>query len=284
MRLLLCLTIFATAAATRKGADGISFLVKSCEEPTLEESIESLHGLTIPHEMILIVHHCMGFNRTALQIAERIRARFPQVVKLFEYKERISRPGYETLATDMNSNYSLIRYNNWALRHAKHKWVAKWDADFIMTAPLRAWINAQGPKGLWSKSNQVIMLEAKNAQITETFPYFSSSVTHFIKNVFYEMPVQTIIQETHVQHSLVGTELYIYHKSNYHEIKKYMLVDPWFLTDKTQEGFHVRTRVERLSFTFGYEPRGFARSGNPAAAVLGQRILDAQPDYISPVY
>ena len=105
--------------------EGISFLVKvHNEEATLYEAVMSLTGLLVSYEILIFLHACTD---TSAQIARSLAAA-DQRIKIFEYNYTLSRPGYETLATDNDSTHSISRYYNWCLSRAKYNWVAKWDA------------------------------------------------------------------------------------------------------------------------------------------------------------
>lgn len=270
IQILFFLLISSSVVATRtQKLDGISFLVKSCDEPTLIESVTSLKDIHVPHEIVVIVHHCMGVrNQTSFDQAMRLHG--IQNLSIYEYSTQISRPGYETLVTDPHSEHSLIRYFNWALEKTRHKWVVKWDADFLMTPALAAWI--QTHLSLWSRTNEVVVLEAKNEHASEINPYFSSCITHYVKDIFYEMAHQQIIPTTHVQHNLVGSEVFIYHKSDPRIIKPYWLAQPWFEKEESEEAARVRARLATVIKRFGPFP-GFARSVETKnATLLGTRI------------
>lgn len=272
-RLLLATLALTLSVSLRTDKrDGISFLVKSCEEPTLTESVTSLRRIKVPHEIILVIHHCMGAptNRTSLEFAYALHAQNPAHIRVFEYDIQISRPGYETLITPADSTHSLIRYHTWALNLTSYKWVAKWDADFIMTPPLYDWIHANA--ATWSRTNEVIILQAKNNQTTEIHPYFSSCITHYLKDIFYEMAYQRIMPDSHIQHRL-PSDIFIYHKSDYAHIKPYWLTPPWFEKESTMEAAYLRMRYHDVLRRFGPFP-GFARSGNThAVTMLGNHIL-----------
>ena len=268
--LLLFVTLASAIRDTKR--DGISFLVKSCEEPTLTESVTSLQRIRVPHEIILVIHHCMGapYNSTSMEFARTLQRENPDHIKIVEYDIQISRPGYETLVTPATAHHSLIRYHNWALNLTNYKWVAKWDADFIMTPALFDWIHAN--PSVWSRTNEVIYLDAKNEQTVETHPYFSSCVTHYLKDVFYEMAHQQIIPETHVQHRLPAT-IFIYHKSDYAHVKPYWLITPWFMKENSAEALSIRMRYQYVLNRYGPFP-GYARSGNThAVTLLGNQII-----------
>ena len=108
---------------------GISFIVRiRNEEKVLARSIRSLVSLTIPHEIILILHQCTDKSP---EIAATLATENPHV-RILTYNHTVSRAGYETLATDASSDHSFVRYSNWCREQARHPWMFRWDADFVI--------------------------------------------------------------------------------------------------------------------------------------------------------
>lgn len=256
---------------------GISFIVKSCMEPFLYESVKSLSNLHVPHEIRIILHHCAGHDVEGLQTARQLEKENSNVT-VFEYPYRISRPGYETLATNADSLHSLIRFFNFGLEKAKYKWIAKWDADFWMPPALTEWINSAE---IWHLDNQVVSIEAISASHTEIHDYFSSSLSHYFKYAFSEMPNQQIIPTTHVRNNLVNSSVFIHHNSTFTNLKPYWWARPWYEDEISTEAHQVAERVRRLKRDFGAEPVGFFRSGNPTLVSIGQKIVDFNPEYVN---
>ena len=62
-------------------------------------------------------------------------------VKIVEYEVPISRAGLETLVTPEDSRHSIMSYYDWAFSQASAAWRFKWDADFVTTPGLVAWID-----------------------------------------------------------------------------------------------------------------------------------------------
>lgn len=117
---------------------GISFIVRiRDEEDVLYDSISSLKALTIPHEIILILHLCID---SSPQIAEKLANENPNIRVIF-YNHEVSKAGYETLATDADSDHSFVKYSNWCFNLKKYPWVFKWDADFLSSEGLIKFLN-----------------------------------------------------------------------------------------------------------------------------------------------
>jgi len=152
--------------------EGVSFIVRvRNEEQTLEQSLRSLSGLTIPHEIIVILHLCTDRSK---EIAEKLKAELPIQIK--EYKIKTSRAGYETMATDASSEHSLMTYYNWALSHANHVWIVKWDADYHATPELLEYFNMKK----WKKPQQstAISFDSKSEDGINTEPFLFSGDFH----------------------------------------------------------------------------------------------------------
>ena len=109
-------------------SSGISFIVRvRNEEKTLEESILSLFNLTIPHEINIILHCCTDNSEN---IARKL-SKQNNNINIFIYDKKLSRAGYETLATDSTSAHSIVKYTNYCFSTGKYSWKFKWDADFL---------------------------------------------------------------------------------------------------------------------------------------------------------
>lgn len=264
------LAIYALIKSEKK--NGISFIVKALnEENTIGNSISSLFQVNVPNEVIVILNRCTDNSE---KITLELQQKNPNI-QIYYYNYKLSRPGYETLATDINSNHSIIKYYNWALSKANYKWTVKWDADFIMTNEFANWINMQN---FWNETNQVIKIGAKNDYHEEVYEYFSSSLEYYQKFVFYENAVHRIIPSTHIVHNLVG-KYHIIHDSN--KIKKYWYEKSWFIEESNEEALIVQDRINKLNEEFGEETIGLARSGINEQRTIGQKIVDAHPLYIN---
>jgi len=254
--------------------EGISFIIKvRNEEATLEQCIRSLFPITIPHEIIVILHCCTDRSKT---IAETL-AKDNSNISIHEYSVEISKAGYETLATDANSPHSLMTYYNWCIAKAKYLWKCKWDADFQMTPELLTYIHTN--RELWKKHCQIIRLKAKNYTSVEMGDYFSSCILEYRKQSMWEIPYYTIYPSEFKQHIL--EDIYIKHCSELNDLKSYWKRTPWYEIDDSEEARMVKSRMEQLIKDFGHEPSGLARSSNPECDKFIQRIQTANPTYVN---
>lgn len=249
--------------------EGYSFLVRiHNEEQILERSIRSLFGILVTYEILVFLNNCTD---ASVRIAQSL-AQENAHIKIFEYNHVLSRPGYETLATDSDSNHSLIRFYNWSIKQATYNWLIKWDGDFIMTPALLEYLNAND-----LKKEQILRFQAlSRSGETEYNDYASSCLLSYRKDVFWENAgykdgcERLQINATIDHYSTVGT------------LKPYWHRPSWFDVEKGEESERVRHRVAQLNNQFGFEPRGFVRSENLEKAItLGEIIANAEPDYVS---
>jgi len=252
--------------------DGITFLIRCRnEEATLESSIQSIKTIAVPHEIVVILHRCTDRSRA---IAEAIVAEGSQPVRILEYEHPVSRAGYETLATDAVSDRSFITYCNWCQQQAGYKWIFKWDADFLMTPELSAYINTE--TSLWSQSHVRIQFGAQNSTHTEMGDYLCSSIVQYNKHVFWEVPYHIVAKTIKLEAPIL-----VKHVSDLSEIKSYWSEPPWYTTETTEEAAQVRDRMDRLLAEFGPAPNGLARSCNPECRSFYAAITSKPLSYVN---
>jgi glycosyltransferase involved in cell wall biosynthesis len=249
--------------------DGYSFIVRvKDEEATLEACLRSLFGILVSYE-ILVFLNMISDNST--RIARALAFENPRI-KIYEYNHALARPGYEMLATDSDSNHSLVSFYNWSLEKARYKWKVKWDADFTMTAPLLDFLNT-----LDLKQEKIFHIGALNNDgLVEYNDYISSCLRFYKKDLFWEMPGYTLECER-----VLRTDLTIRHISSLNRTKAYWNNDAWFDSEISLKAKEAKTRYVKLVRDFGAEPRGFVRSENIKAAIkLGERIITSGIDYV----
>lgn len=253
---------------------GVSFLVKiHNEETTLETSIRSLFGLLITYEIILILHRCTD---ASTRIALRLQAEQPTLIRILTYNATVARPGYETLVTEAASPHSLPTYYNWAHQQRRYLWTAKWDADFVATPALRTYLNTAD---VWHLPHQLIWLGATSSTHTEYHSYFTSCLSHYRKDIFYEAPVFRFDPSKHVRHM---PPVHIQHLSSVSHLKDYWWDPPWFDQETSEEATIAKERYNRLIVEFGMPPVGMGRSGDSTTAIeFGNTIISAWPEYVS---
>lgn len=255
-------------------AEGISFIVRiRNEETTLARSVRSLISLTIPHEIVLILHRCTDKSP---EIAVSLAKENPHV-RIVTYDHGVSRAGYETLVTDANSDHSFIRYSNWCAEQARYPWMFRWDADFVMTRPLLDYINKQS----WIPKNIRIGLTAKNKTHSNQEYYLHQSSVRTTKHMFWEAAAFP----NDVACLRLENNFYVIHLSELSDIKSYWKEPPWFESDDSPEAREVKERYDTLVAEFGPEPPGMARASNPECTVVFGKIKHANnragPSYVN---
>jgi len=248
---------------------GISFLVRiRDEEHVLERGIRSLFALTIPHEIILVLHLCTDKSS---EIAQKLAQENP-AIKIYTYDTEISRAGYETLATDVNSPHSLMTYYNWCLDKTSYLWKFKWDGDFLASNELIHFLNTNA----WNKQNISYRISCKNEDSNNREPYLMGSLKTYTKYWFWEIPsFGESIQIVNLDPSIL-----IEHVSSLSVLKTYWNNLPWFETEQSEEATIVKKRIEMLTNDFGEEPKGLARASNPECDRILLAIFQRRPDYV----
>lgn len=249
---------------------GISFIVRiRDEEETLEKSIRSLFTLTIPYEIVLVLHCCTD---KSLEIAKQLASE-NRAVKFITYNYEISRAGYENLATDLESKHSLATYYNYCFSQGKFPWKFKWDADFIATPELLDFLNSKE----WKKENAVYSIMAKNSTSNNWEGYLIGCLQGYAKHIFWEVPMYTY---NYRKYNLNDNQ-YITHASELTSMKSYWNTNPWYLTEDSDEARLVAERIEKLTNDFGKEPTGMARGSNPVSGPFYLKIKETSPSYIN---
>ena len=242
--------------------DGISFVVRvRNEEQTLEQSLRSLKGLRIQHEIVVILHLCTDRSK---EIAESLMSELP--IRIIEYNIPVSRAGYENMVTDAESQHSLVTYYNWSFSHAKYIWKFKWDADFIASVELCEYLNSNS----WGNTDATkVYFVAKSVDAENVEGYLFNGNTVYKKYYFWEfLDGQYIPRRTNIQ---------IEHASKLSEFKSYWNEDPWFYNSNSEEAKNIRKKYEILSNICGKELVGQARASNPQGANIEWNVKCKEP-------
>lgn len=230
--------------------EGISFIVRvRNEEQTLEQSLLSLKGLTIPYEIVVILHLCTDRSK---EIAEKLQSELP--IRIVEFNVKQSRAGYETMATDATSEHSIVYYCNWCISHAKYAWIFKWDADYHTTPEFLEYFNTK----TWTKPEQStqISFDSKSEDGVNTEPFLFSGNFHYTKYFFWEI----LSGKDHVVSS--HANVYVNTLSKLSNMKSYWKENPWFLEDSSEAKI-VYEKWKTLTSICGNEPVGQARALDP---------------------
>lgn len=248
--------------------EGISFIIRvKNEEDFLGESLRSISGLNIPHDIHVILNMCTDRSR---EIAESLQAE-GMPIHIHTYDYQISRAGYELLVTDRDSNHSMTEYTRWCLSKATFPWLFRWDADLLMTDPLRELLNTNS----WTKPEQHsrYYLEARNSD--------SNSGEHHLFSVPYSVGKFIFWETVNSVGDAVDLDTkgaHMMHLSNLKVKKSYWLEEPWFMNDSSEEAGIIRNRFEFLNNICGPEAPGSARRANPENDQYYFRVRDKETE------
>lgn len=250
---------------------GISFVIRARnEEVTLEKCIRSLFALTIPYEIVVVLHLCTDRSKEIVEALQRENER----IRIYEFDVEVSKPGYETLATDADSVHSFVRYSTWCIKQAKRPGIFRWDADFVASEGLLTFLNGQ----TWERRYARYLIETRNSTYSHRELYLICHLTHFIKYLFWENP--HFLQYVGSSPDDLPDDAYIDHVSEVSEVKQFWKRVPWYETEDSDEARTVKDRIARLTADFGEEPHAMARAGYKACDPIQNAILSANPDYI----
>jgi len=250
---------------------GISFVIRARnEEATLETCIRSLFALTIPYEIVVVLHLCTDRSKEIVEALQRENDK----IKIYEFGVEVSRPGYETLATDVDSEHSFVRYSNWCIQRAALPWIFRWDADFVASPGLLQFLNQRE----WPSISGQYYLEARNSVHNNREMYLVCGLSNYCKYLFWEVPYY--ISYIGSSPSSAPDDAYIEHASELSNVKQFWKRTPWYETEDSNEARTVKERILRLTAEFGEEPHAMARAGYKACDSLQHAILAARPDYV----
>lgn len=249
---------------------GISFIVRvRNEEKTLEESVRSLFDLTIIHEINIILHCCTDGSEA---VAKRL-ALENKNINIFIYNKKVSRAGYENLATDANSDHSFVKYSNYCFGTGKYPWKYKWDADFIASDGLIEFLNSKS----WEYEDAYYLINYKFKNLTSSEIYLSCATISYNKYLFWE----TISYKNTAKRYVLNDSIFMYHKSELTNVKSYWLEEPWYISEESDEARIVQKRIEQLTQDFGAETVGMARAMNPECNSFNIKIIKNNPSYVN---
>jgi hypothetical protein len=229
---------------------GISFIVRCHnEEGTLRRCIESLDGLRIPYEIVLVLHNCT--DRSG-EIAWDLAGNIARNIQGCQYSLPVSRAGYETLITPKDDLHSIMTYYNYCWSMASYRWTMKWDADMWATPGLIEELN-QLDLAIYRATVCKIPCRLGSG-VCNTEAYLTNCTKGFGKGVFWEVPIYSAEpQYWMLQHEIQSVDNSV--------LKPYWRGSPWFelcgrmdLLRKYVDAVHI----------LGGEPIGMARASNPA--------------------
>ena len=225
----------------------MTFMVKCHnEERFIGDSLESLRGITIDHEIVVVLHRCT--DRSKDIVLEKQQSGLP--ILIHEIEEPISLPGYQTLVTPDDHPNSLISYYNRCLSLCNKHWTFKWDADFFCDENMRQWINNL-PERSEDPTCYYIGCEVNFKDVNEEF-YLTNCLMGHRKQVFWEAPIwsKNAIKKT--------VKDFVIQSIDSSEVKPYWRKDPWFIgKDKILED-----TFNKLNKMMGEESPGMSRASH----------------------
>lgn len=239
----------------------ISFVMRvHNEEETLLESVTSLFAISVPIEIVVVLHRCTDDSKAIANACKRaMPARHK--MQIVEREQPISRAGLETFVTPVESPHSLMSYYKYAFGLASSEWKFKWDGDFVATPGFVRWIEGQD----WSAKHACVLnfphRLADSTDIKNREPYAHNCLKSFVKLDFWEVPlfpVDFAMED-------VPDEAAFIHKSSLAEVKPYWREKPWFDGEGSAEAARLRAAYNHAVTLVGPEPVGCARSCNPEA-------------------
>lgn len=244
---------------------GVSFILRvRNEQGTLDQALASLAGVTIPHEIVVILNRCTD---DCVKIALRASSRQP--VRVAYDDAKLSRAGLETLITDASSDHSLPSYYNRCFAKARYPWKFKYDADFIASEALVTFLNHE-LAGFETPTR--IRLPCQWDAISNEEVYLSNCLLHHAKHVFWESPRYAPLSQ-----EVLRRDLPIRHLAKLSDVKRYWLDPPWFMYGDDAEAKEIRRRWGVVRALAGEEPIGAARASNPECDAYLARIMAVKP-------
>lgn len=243
-------------------APGVSFVIRARNEARiLFDNLVSLRGIKVPHEIVLVLHRCTDESKL---VAEKLREQ-DLPIRIFEDWTPISRAGYETLVTPALHPNSLPEFYNRAFGHARYQWLAKWDADFLMTEYLRDFLNNSLDVARTAPTAYRLTCNL-GGDATCDEDYLFNSWVRYGKHYCWEYcqqqePVERItLHDTCIESISPAI------------IKSYWREPPWFTSEETRDAF-LTEKYETLINLIGPEPQAFARSNNPDFQAHWEKLL-----------
>ncbi len=241
---------------------GISFILRvRNEEAYLRENLASLKGITVPHEIIIVLHMCTDSSE---DIANEALAS-GQPIRIFKHDVPVSRAGYETLVTPHDHPNSFVTFLKYACSKRRYTWLFRWDGDFSASTELVAYLNTELP--LHDTEPCRVVIPCKLGDISNEESYLTNAYCGAGKYCFWEvMLYPPATKQVRIPHPIHSIPIQV--------LKTYWRLPPWFIgVDKELED-----KYAVLVQAFGPEPHGLARASNPECDAIFRAILAKQAD------
>lgn len=245
---------------------GLSFVIRARNEAhALFDNLLSLRHLSVPHEIIVILHRCTDESQ---EVVETWAARGLPVRYVVDATP-ISRPGYETLITPVSHPNSAPAFCQRAFDQAQYRWKLRWDADFVATKQFISFLNAD--VNLDEPRAMSYQLSCALGDVVVCREEYMFNTYHGCgKYYFWETYVQDEPHASHVIEDVCMTSV------SPVPVKPYWREQPWFLDAKTYDA-ELAEKYRRLISIVGPEPPGLARSNNPEFGTYWRRLMDSMP-------
>ena len=236
---------------------GVSFIVRARNEGAyLGACLESLRGVTIPHEILVTLHLCTDESRAVAEAA----AAAGQPVTIRTYDWPVSRAGYEMLTTPVDHPASMAAYSNACYNARAYNWAFRWDADFIASPELLHFLNTSLPLGEERATAYIIPCQLSDT-VQNCEKYLTNVHTAHGKYMFWEVglyPVDTRTERLECTIASIPPTV----------LKTYWQAAPWFLGVDAE----LSAKYAHLVSLCGPEPTGMARASNPECTPFIQAV------------
>jgi glycosyltransferase involved in cell wall biosynthesis len=216
-----------------KRLPGVSFILRiRNEEQYLQASLDSLTNLTIPHEIVAILHKCTDGSKRILEEAKEKG----QPIRIYETEQNLSKAGYETLATPSHFSESLIEFYKKCFFYGKYLWYFKWDADFTASPELVEFLNRELIINETKPIKYSIPCQMTETIINSEFYLFNCLIT-YVKHVFWEVPKF----EENALHLRLSARILTIPPT---VLKSYWLEKPWFQNTNSEAEKNFKTILD----------------------------------------
>ena len=246
---------------------GVSFVIRARNEARLLfDNFVSLRGITIPHEIVLVLHRCSDESK---QVADTWQKQgLP--IRVVEDWTPVSRAGYETLVTPALHPYSLPEFYNRSFNHARYRWLLKWDADFAATDHLRDFLHNTLDIALERPTSYRLQCDLGGDAICHE-EYLFNSWMWYGKYYCWEYCRQKEPRDIITLDQTCITSI------SPAVIKPYWAEPPWFIAEDTRDDI-LAEKYETLINIVGAEPTAFARSNNPDFQAHWEKLVAHMPE------
>lgn len=240
---------------------GVSFILRARnEEAYLAQSLLSLLPLTIPHEIIIILHKCTDMSK-GIAIAAQAHG---QPIKIYQTNQDLSKAGYESLVTPASYDESLASFYNACFSMGAHIWLFKWDADFVASPELINFFNHELDIGNTTPTRYLIPCQMTET-VTNKETYLFNCLVFYQKYIFWETPAFSGNSEIRE----ISAKIYTIPHTI---LKDYWKEPPWFIGKDRM----LEEKYKIVISICGEEPVGASRAQCDDCETPYFRVLQAK--------